>query len=96
MSFQQVLHLLTVVVLCWVAPASFVASAANADQVPQVPGYAFIGCRPSPGECMNSCPTRGGIVAKKDAETCERIGDFYETFLCYCRVDATALGADLE
>lgn len=45
-------------------------------------GFMFIGCRPSAGECMNSCPSRSGM-AQDSPEIC-KTGYDLEPFACYC------------
>lgn len=38
------------------------------------PRGTFVGCRPSAGECINSCPTRNGTYVD-DFESCPGLGD---------------------
>ncbi len=45
-------------------------------------GRAFIGCRPSPGECASSCPERNG-QAELDPSICPR-GSYEGEYTCYC------------
>ena len=42
----------------------------------------FIGCRPSAGECFNSCPRDSRITARRDRKLCGR--DRREPIACYC------------
>ena len=45
----------------------------------------FVGCRPSPGECVNSCPDRHASWAL-DPEQCDGLGP--EPYACSCLVEA--------
>ncbi len=42
----------------------------------------FIGCRPSPGECLNSCPRGLKVRARQDPKLCP---DEREPMACYCQ-----------
>ena len=44
----------------------------------------YVGCRPSPGECVHSCPY-GKAAWEKDSSLCDP-SDFYEGLACYCFV----------
>ncbi len=46
------------------------------------PDHFFMGCRPSAGECMNSCPSRKGY-AEADPSVCDP-DSYYEGLACYC------------
>ena len=56
----------------------------GANVQPEIVGYFFVGCRPSAGECKNSCPERNGIFTKKAPKLCEQIKD-PDSYLCYCK-----------
>jgi hypothetical protein len=45
------------------------------------PPAGFVGCRPSVGECKNSCPERDGD-ARSDESLCQKDGD--EPWACFC------------
>ncbi len=57
-----------------------------AGKVPQTiftPDHKFfVGCRPSVGECFNSCPDHRAM-AEEDREKCDP-ESVWERFACYC------------
>ena len=55
-------------------------------------GYVFVGCRPSAGECIYSCPERNGAKFV-ESEECSSFDD-REPFACYCAVEPEAEGGD--
>ncbi|MBX3227423.1 MAG: hypothetical protein KIT84_13800 [Labilithrix sp.] len=57
----------------------------SAEPPPEAPPGTFIGCRPSAGECMNSCPTRQGSYVD-DWPACPEAGDpLHVRGGCFCR-----------
>jgi len=57
----------------------------DTEPVPEAPPanrYDFIGCRPSQGECLNSCPTRKGVTYRHPEVCPVEAGD--GEFACFC------------
>ena len=56
----------------------------DSDPADEEAGF-FIGCRPSPGECQNSCPTRE-VISKVDPALCDPDEPFSSEggVACYC------------
>jgi len=62
----------------------FVAVTAQGKPSDLRPKKIFMGCRPSPGECINSCPTRRAAW-ETDATKCDP-KDYANKLACYCVV----------
>jgi hypothetical protein len=50
---------------------------------PRYEGYMFVGCRPSTGECYNSCPDHRFLVMTEESKFCPRfVND--GPYECHC------------
>jgi hypothetical protein len=70
---------------CGLGPGAEAPLAAPVQALSEDLDRVFAGCRPSPGECVMSCPDRQAAW-ELDASLCDAGGR--EPFACYCLVDA--------